>query len=209
MVNASVSFLYYWLIKLLTMKRNQLFSLIIASAALTAVSCNNNGNGTGSTDSTNNTNTATTTQTSTNNYAARADSFRINSQGGYYLNPRTGKPYRLNMNTQTGSVTDESGRPVKRYVDKRTWWVYDAASGDTLGSARMNNGSLMYRGTNGDWVNYDKRWTDDMDSSSMNNGNMNNSSVTTSDSSSNGTSGTHGKTKVKVKNGSGKVKTSD
>jgi hypothetical protein len=199
--------------KLLTMKRNRIVNLIIASAALTAVSCNNNGNGTGSTDSTNTTNTATTTQTSTNNYAARADSFRVNSEGGNYLNPRTGKPYKLSMNTQTGAVSDESGHPVKRYVDKRTWWIYDAASGDTVGSARMNNGNLMYRGTNGDWVPYEKRWTDDMDSSSMN---TNNSSVTTSDSSNSssgtsetsGTTGTHGKTKVKVKsNGSAKVKT--
>lgn len=190
------------------MKRNRLLNILVASAALTAVACNNSGNGTGSNDSTTTTNTATTSQTSTNNYAARADSFRVNSEGGNYLNPRTGKPYKLNMNTQTGSVSDESGRPVKRYVDKRTWWIYDAASGDTVGSARMDNGSLMYRGTDGNWVPYDKRWTDDMDSSSMNN----NNSVQTADSSngSTGTTGTHGKTKVKVKsNGSGKVKTSD
>lgn len=193
------------------MKRNRIVNLFIASAALAAVSCNNNGNGTGSNDSTSTTNTASTTQTSTNNYAARADSFKVNSESGNYLNPRTGKPYKLSMNTQTGAVSDESGHPVKRYVDKRTWWIYDAASGDTVGSARMNNGSLMYRGTNGDWLPYDKRWTDDMDSSSMNNSNMNNSSVTTSDSTTGGTgTGSHGKTKVKVKsNGSGKVKTSD
>ena len=186
------------------MKRNRIANVLIASAALAAVSCNNNGNGTGSTDSSSSTNTATTTQTSTSNYAARADSFRVNSEGGYYLNPRTGKPYHLNMNTQTGAVSDESGHPVKRYVDKRTWWVYDATSGDTVGSARMDNNNLMYRGTNGDWVNYDKRWTDDMDSSSMNN-----SSVTTSDSTSgtSGTTGTHGKTKVKIKSNSAKVKT--
>jgi hypothetical protein len=186
------------------MKRNRLLNVLIASAAVAAVSCNNNGNGTSSSDSTNTTNTATTTQTSTNNYAARADSFRVNSEGGYYLNPRTGKPYKLNMNTQTGTVSDESGHPVKRYVDKRTWWIYDAASGDTVGSARMNNGNLMYRGTNGDWENYDKRWTDDMDSSSMNN-----SSVQTADSSSSstGTSGSHGKTKVKIKSNGSKVKT--
>ena len=187
------------------MKRNRLLNILVASAALTAVACNNNGNGTGSNDSTTTTNTATTTQTSTNNYAARADSFRVNSEGGNYLNPRTGKPYKLSMNTQTGAVSDESGRPVKRYVDKRTWWIYDAGTGDTVGSARMDNGSLMYRGTDGNWVPYDKRWNDDMDSS-MNN----NSSVQTSDSSNNptGTSGSHGKTKVKVKsNGSSKVKT--
>ena len=186
----------------------RIFSLAAASIVFGFIACNNNGNGTSSADSSA-TNTTTTTATSSNNYAARADSFRVNSQAGNYLNPRTGKPYRLNMDQKSGSVTDESGRPVKRYVDKRTWWVYDATSGDTLGSARMENGNLRYRDNNGEWQPYDKRWTDD--TTSMDNGSMNNSSMnSTSDSSgTSNASGTHGKSKIKVKSSSGKMKSTE
>ncbi|HEU0064393.1 MAG TPA: hypothetical protein VFQ58_05150 [Flavisolibacter sp.] len=191
------------------MKKYQIFSLI-AAVTFSAVACNNNGSETSSTDSTSS-NSATTTQTSTNNYAARADSLRINSEGGNYLNPRSGKPYRLNMDKQSGAITDETGHPVKRYVDKRTWWIYDATSGDTLGSARMNNGNLMYRGTTGDWVPYDQRWTDDTSGVNNNNSNTSNSSITTADSNgtSSGTTGEHGKTKVKIKSNGSKSKTTD
>lgn len=187
------------------MKKYQIFSLI-AAVSFSAVACNNNGSETSSSDSTSS-NTATTTQTSTNNYAARADSLRVNSEGGNYLNPRTGKPYHLNMDKQTGAITDETGRPVKRYVDKRTWWLYDANSGDTVGSARMNNGNLMYRGTTGDWVPYDQRWTDD----TIGVNNNSNSSITTADSTetSSGGTGEHGKTKVKIKSNGSKTKTTE
>jgi hypothetical protein len=188
------------------MKKYRIFSLI-AAVSISTVACNDNGSNTSSTDSTSS-NTATTTQSSSNNYAARADSLRINSEGGNYLNPRTGKPYRLNMDKQTGSITDESGRPVKRYVDKRTWWLYDANSGDTVGSARMNNGNLMYRGNTGDWIPYDQRWTDDTVGV---NSNSSNSSMTTADSTgtSSGTSGKNGKTKVKIKSDGSKSKMTD
>jgi hypothetical protein len=115
------------------------------------------------------------------------------------------------MNTSTGKVTDESGRPVRRYVDKRNWWVYDVNTGDTVGSARMNNNQLMYRGNNGNWESYDKRWTDDMDSSSsMNSGNMSNdnSGNMNGDTSGTGTTGS-GHSKVKVKTPAGKMKATD
>ncbi|MFL5787514.1 MAG: hypothetical protein ACJ748_05645 [Flavisolibacter sp.] len=186
----------------------KIFSFAAVSIAFGFIACNNSGNGTGSTDSSTTSNTATTTATSSNNYAARADSFRVNSEAGNYLNPRTGKPYRLSMDTKSGSVTDESGRPVKRYVDKRTWWVYDATSGDTLGSARMDKGNLMYRGINGEWQPYDKRWTDDMDSS-MGTNSMNGSSSMSDSNGTGNASGTQGKSKVKVKTSSGKMKSTD
>jgi hypothetical protein len=183
-----------------------IFSLMAALVTLGFVSCNNSGSSASSTDSST-TNTATTTATSSGNYAARADSIRINSEAGNYLNPRTGKPVKLSMNTTSGAVTDESGRPVKRYVDKRSWWVYDVASGDTVGSANMNNGSLMYRGSNGDWETYDKRWTDDTtsmnDNSSMNNSDkMNSGSMTDS-------MGGHKKLKIKSTDKGVKVKPKD
>ena len=187
------------------MKKTTLFSLLSLFIAAGFSACNSNGNNTTTTDSTST--TTTTTTTSTGNYAARADSLRINSQAGDYLNPRTGKNVTLTMDTTTGAITDETGRPVKRYVDKRTWHVYDAATGDTVGSAQMSNGNLMYRGTTGDWETYDKRWSDD--TTSMNTVPMTtDSSMSTSggsSSSSTGTSGSHGK--VKVKDHGDKVKT--
>lgn len=177
-----------------------LFSLLITG--LTA--CNNNGANNANGDSTSS--STTTTVTSSNHYSARADSIRMNSQAGNYLNTRTGKPITLRMDTTTGTITDESGAPVKRYVDKRTWWVYDAASGDTVGSAEMNNGSLMYRGSNGDWEAYDKRWSDDTTSVS-NTMSMDSSSMNSSNGSSSGTTGTSGHSKTKIKEHGNKVKT--
>src|SRR4051812_9920838 len=148
--------------------KNKVFSLLAAGITLSLAACNNSGETGSTTDSTNN--TTANTATSSGNYAARADSVNANVTAGNYLNPRTGKAYtKLNVDATSGSITDESGKPVKRYVDKRTWWVYDTNSWDTVGSAQMQNGNLRYRGENGDWEEYDKRWSDDMD-------NMNNSS---------------------------------
>jgi hypothetical protein len=181
--------------------KKKVFSLLTAGIALGFVACNNSSDNTGATDSTSNNTTTANTATSTGNYAARADSVRTNVAAGYYLNPRTGKAYsNLSVDQNTGALSDESGRPVKRYVDKRTWWVYDASTWDTVGSAQMQNGSLRYRGDRGDWVDYDKRWSDDMD----NTGNM-----SSSDTSGTGT-GNKSKdanTKVKVADKGNKVKT--
>lgn len=151
------------------MKKTKVFSLFAATVALGFVACNNNADNTASTDTTITTNTATTMHTSNRNYAAMADSFRINSEAGHYLNPSTGQPYRITVSS-AGTLVDENGTPVRRYVDKRTWWVYDANTGDTVGSARMENGNLRYRGDNDQWVPYEEKWHDNMDSMS---GNMN------------------------------------
>jgi uncharacterized protein (UPF0333 family) len=180
--------------------KNKVFSLLAAGIALGFVACNNSGETGSTTDSTNN--SAANTATSSGNYAARADSINANVTAGNYLNPRTGKAYaRLNIDTSTGSLTDESGRRVKRYVDKRTWWVYDTNSWDTVGSAQMKNGSLYYRGDNGDWEEYDRRWSDDMDTTGNASGQVSLDSAGNSDSKSN-TSGT----KVKVSDKGNKVK---
>ena len=179
------------------MKRNKLFSVLAAGLCIGFVACNSSSDSKATNgDSLNNSNT--NGATSSGNYAARADTINTNVAAGYYLNPRTGKKYtKLNVDRNTGVITDESGAPVRRYVDTRTWWVYDAGSGDTLGSARMENGNLMYRGNNGEWQTYDKRWTDD---TTMNNTGMNDSTATGSGAD------TRGHTKMKVKSSGDKMK---
>lgn len=185
------------------MKKSNVFSLMTAGLVLCVAACNNSSSETATTDSTtNSTTSSTTTVASSGMYAARADSVRTNVSAGYYLNPRTGKAYSsLNYDTTTGALTDESGMPVRRYVDKRNWMVYDANTWDTIGSATMQGNNLMYRGTNGDWESYDKRWSDDasMNSSTSDSSTMSNGS---NSSSTNGV-----KTKVSDHGNKVKVKT--
>lgn len=135
------------------------------------VACNNDGDGSTATDSPTTTtidNTATTTTTSTSNYTALADTFRVNSEAGNYLDPRTGKSMRIRVDTATGMRMNEAtNEPVWRYVDKRDYKVYSGddmnSMWDTVGTARMQNNRLEYRGDNDSWVNYDKRWKTDDD----------------------------------------------
>jgi hypothetical protein len=178
-----------------TMERMKILSLVTAGLVMGCVACNNSSETSANPDSSN---TGTTTNVATGNYAARADSVRTNVQAGYYLNPRTGRAYTtLNVDPNTGSLTDETGAVVKRYVDKRSWWVYDTNSWDTVGSAQMSNGQLMYRGTEGDWQTYDKRWTDDMDTN-MNSGSMSDTASMNGNNS-----------KVKIKTDDGKLKSDE
>ena len=72
----------------------------IAALALGTVSCSNNASESATTDSTSTTDssstsmtTGTTSMATSNSYAAMADSVERNSAAGYYLNPKTGKPY--------------------------------------------------------------------------------------------------------------------
>jgi hypothetical protein len=165
------------------MEKKFFFSLIAGCVALGMVACNNSSNSTSSTDSTSTDSLGSmaNTSTSTSNYAARADTVKTNVAAGNYINPKTGKAYtNINVDQNTGALTDESGAPIRRYVDKRTWWVYDTDKWDTIGSARMQGNNLMYRDANGKWVTYDKAWTDDMNNSSMNN-QSSDSNMTTSD----------------------------
>lgn len=147
------------------------------AAALTvsfAACTNNEGttSATGDTSTTATTNTttdvSTTTATSETSYAAMADSVERNATAGYYLNPRTGKPYKsLKVDRSTGRITDDAGEPVWRYVDNRNWWVYgddgmdSSYSWDHVGDAQMEKDKLMYKGDGDKWVDYDTRWKKD------------------------------------------------
>lgn len=153
------------------MKKRNMFSLFAATAfAIGFTACNgDNNNSSATTDTAATTNTAVTTQTSSKNYAAMSDSFKTNSEAGNYLNPSTGQPYRITVSS-AGTLVDENGNPVRHYVDKRTWWVYDANTGDTVGTAKMQNGGLRYN-NNGRWITYEERYRVVSDT----NGNGNNS----------------------------------
>lgn len=145
------------------MKKVPFLSLCAAALSLGVVACNSDSDNTTAADSVTTTeNTATTTVTSTGDYAAQADSARINSEAGHYLDARTGKPIRINVDAQTGARTNaETGEPVWRYVDRRTWWVYGGDNWDKVGEARMESDQLEYKGDNDAWVTYDKRWQDE------------------------------------------------
>jgi len=142
--------------------KTKLLSFLAATLLLGFAACNSEGEGnTASDTATTDDNTATTTTSSTD-YAARADSFRINSEAGNYLDPRTGKSLRINYDPQTRRTTNaETGEPVWRYVDRRTWWVYGGDTSDNwtqVGEAREDQGRVMYKGDNDQWVTYEDRW---------------------------------------------------
>ncbi len=148
------------------MKQNRFFALLIAGAC-TFTACNDSGENTSATgDTTNNTvdNTgAANTATNTNEYAAFADELETNSAQGYYVNPKTGKPYKkLTVNRTSGEITDENNEPVWRYVDNRDWWVYGLNESDwswnKLGEAKMDKEQLTYKDDSGNWVSYDTYW---------------------------------------------------
>ena len=138
--------------------KTKIFSLVAATITLGFVACNNESESTASTDSTTNS-TTTESTTSTGNYAAQADSFKANSEAGYYLDARTGKPIRIKVDASTGArINEETNEPVDYYVDKRTWWVYGDDSWDTIGTARMEGSELRYQDDNDKWVTFDQKW---------------------------------------------------
>ncbi|HEX2532517.1 MAG TPA: hypothetical protein VHK69_02210, partial [Chitinophagaceae bacterium] len=149
------------------MKKLSIFSLATILTLGFAACSNEAGNSTtGNADSTgttaagdNETAAAATTATSTGNYAAMADSFRTNSEAGNYVDPRTGKSIRISVDPQTGAkLNAETNEPVTRYVDRRSWWVYDASNDQQIGEARMDKGTLKFKGENDQWVDYDMKW---------------------------------------------------
>jgi len=181
--------------------KTKIFSLVAAGITLGIAACNNDSNNTASTDSTTTTNSTTTS--SSGNYAAQADSFKVNSEAGNYLDARTGKPIKINVDPNTGTrVNAETNEPVRYYVDKRTWWVYGDNSWDSIGSARMEGDKLLYRGDNNQWVPFDQRWKNDTASSTTNN--MDTSSTMKSENESKIKSGN---TKVKTEKNETKAKT--
>jgi hypothetical protein len=136
--------------------KSKYFNFVAAATlAFGVVACNNDADNTAMNDTT----TTTTTTTTTGEYAAMADSARINSDAGNYLNARTGQPLRINVDPQTGQrMNAETGEPVWRYVDRRTWWVYGGDNWEPQGEARMDNNALMYKDNNDNWVTYERRW---------------------------------------------------
>lgn len=155
------------------MKKQFLSLAAIAALTVGMASCSNNANDTATSDSTSSTTNTTTASTanadsgamsttSTGNYAAMADSVERNSEQGYYLNPKTGKPYgKLKVDRTTGRVSTEAGEPVWRYVDNRNWWVYgyDNDNWNQVGEAEMKDNKLMYKGDNDKWVDYSTKWS--------------------------------------------------
>jgi hypothetical protein len=139
--------------------KKQFFSLFAASVVLGLVACNGNGDNQAAADSLT-TDSSTVTTTASGDYAAKADSIRINSEQGVYLNPKTGKPVKLHMDVSTGAVTNaETGEPVWRYVDRRNWWVYGGEDWNQIGEAKMDNDKLVYKTDDDRWVTYDERWS--------------------------------------------------
>jgi hypothetical protein len=148
--------------------KTKIFSLVAATITLGFTACNSDGDNTTSTDSTTSTTTDVNTNTSTGNYAAQADSFKINSEAGNYLDAHTGKPIKIDVDVTTGErVNAETNEPVRYYVDRRTWWVYGDDSWDTIGSARMEGNELRFRDDNDKWVTYDQKWKTDDDEAKM------------------------------------------
>ena len=145
------------------MKKTKFFSLFAATLSLGFVACNNDGDNTATTDTTTTTteNTATTINTTTD-YAALADTFQMGSNEGRYIDPRTGKSIRISVDPSTGVRTNvETGEPVWRYIDTRTWWVYGGDTWDAQGEAKKDGDKIMYKGDNDAWVTYEQRWPDD------------------------------------------------
>ena len=145
------------------MKHTKFFALLLGVGLSTLVACNNDSNTTAeNNDTANSSANNNTTNTSTNDYSAYADEIEKNSSQGVYINPRTGKPYgRLTVNRTTGEVTDESKRPVWRYVDTRNWWVYgvdDDWNWTRLGEAKMESDRLVFKADDDKWVTYDQYW---------------------------------------------------
>ena len=143
------------------MNKTKFFSLLAGAVTFGLVACNNDGDSTTSTtDSATSTSTdVTTSTTSTGTYAAQADSFRINSEAGHYLDAKTGKKIRIKVDPTTGArINEETNEPVRYYVDDRNWWVYGDESWDNIGEARMEGNELRYKGDGDKWVTYDEKW---------------------------------------------------
>jgi hypothetical protein len=145
------------------MKKNKMFTVFTVLGFAALLSCNNTSDATTGNEDTSSANGTVTNNTSTADNTAYADEIEKSSTEGYYLNPRTGKSYsKLNVNRNTGEISDQNNEPVWRYVDKRNWWVYgvdDDWNWIKLGEAKMDNDQLLYKDDQGSWVTYDKRWS--------------------------------------------------
>ncbi len=152
------------------MKKTKFFSFLATALAVSVVACNDDADSTTTTTDTSTStmetsttttdpNTTSTMNTKTSDYAALADTFRMNSEAGNYLDPRTGRAIKIGIDPQTGiRYNAKTEEPVWRYVDKRTWWVYGGDNWETLGEAKMQGDKIMYKGDGDKWMTYDDRW---------------------------------------------------
>ena len=138
----------------------KIFGFLLA-ITVGALACNDDADNTAANDTTGTT-TETTTTSSTTDYAAMGEEFRTNSEAGNYLDPKTGKSIRIEVDPNTGTrFNAETGEPVWRYVDRRTWWLYGGDNWDKVGEVKMEGSTLKYKGDNDTWVTYDERWPND------------------------------------------------
>ena len=136
---------------------------ILAAVTISFAACNDDADNTATTDSLSDTsNTTATTTTTTTDYAALGEEFRTNSEAGNYLDPKTGKSIRINVDPNTGArYNAETGEPVWRYVDRRTWWLYGGDNWDQMNEVKMEGNTLRYKGENDAWITYDERFPND------------------------------------------------
>jgi hypothetical protein len=142
------------------------FGLLLA-ITIGLAACNDDADNKAANDSTDTsgttaTTTETTTTTSSTDYAALGEEYRTNSEAGNYLDPKTGKKIRISVDPSTGTrYNAETGEPVWRYVDRRTWWLYGGDNWDKVGEVKMEGNTLRYKGDNDAWVTYDERYPND------------------------------------------------
>ena len=198
--------------------KKTIFGLLAVSTTLGFVACNNEGNETASADTTTTTTTTTATEgtglntntnTSTVDYAAMADTFNTGNSQNRYLDARTGKPIRINVDRQTGRRTNAAtGEPVWRYIDSKTWWIYGGEDWNPMGEARMEGSTLRYKGDNDQWMSYSDRWPND--DSMMSEWKSKNGNIKTEVEKDGDTKYKDGNLKIKTeKDGDIKIKTED
>lgn len=137
---------------------------ILAAVTISLGACNDDADNTATNDSTSDTSntTATTTNTTTTDYAAMNEDYRSASAAGNFLDPRTGKSIRISVDPTTGArYNAETGEPVWRYVDRRTWWLYGGDDWEKMNEVKMEGSTLRYKGDNDAWVTYEERWPND------------------------------------------------
>jgi hypothetical protein len=148
---------------------NKKFLAFLLAITVGVAACNNDADNTAANDSTDTTggsdtaNTgAVTNNTSETDYAAKVDEYNTASAAGNFLDPRTGKSIKVAVDPSTGRrYNPETGEPVWRYVDKRTWWLYGGDDWEGIGEARMEGNKLQYKGDNDQWMTYEQRWPND------------------------------------------------
>lgn len=150
--------------------KKTLITLFIPFAMIAFVSCNNEAGNDSDSDTTDN---ALNSTTSSGEYAAKAETFRVNSEAGKYKDVKTGQPIRISVDPSTGQKTNaETNAAVDRYiyVVDGTWWVYDENDNQET-RAKLENDRVLFE--DGDkWVEYDVKFKVDDDGTKLKTDNM-------------------------------------